>query len=59
MRKWFFSDTYFDILKIESFGSEELPRLHMKMLESQNFDEDMLVKPNNAYFGSNIELMFI
>ena len=46
MRKSFFSITDFDILKMESFGSEEHARLHTK---SQNFDEDMLVKPDNLH----------
>ena len=49
MRKSFFSVTDFDILKMESFGSEEHALLHTNLLKSQNFDEDMLVKPDNLH----------
>ena len=45
MRKSIFSDTDFDILKIESFGSEKLVRLYTNVLKSQTFDGDMSVKP--------------
>ena len=51
MRKSFFSDTDFDILKMESFGSEERVRLHTNRLKSQNFDEEMLVKPDNLHIS--------
>ena len=47
MRKSFFSVTDFDILKMESFGSEEHALFHMNLLKSQTFDEDILVKPGN------------
>ena len=49
MRKSCFSDTDFDILKMESFGSAEFARLHANLLKSQNFDDDMLVKPDNLH----------
>ena len=49
MRKSFFSVIDFDILKMESFGSEEHALLHKTLFKSQNFDEDMLVKPDNLH----------
>ena len=49
MRKSFFSDTDFNILKMVSFGSEELACLYMNLLKSQNFDEDVLDKPDNLH----------
>ena len=49
MRKSFFSVTDFDILKMESSGSGEHALLHTNLLKSQNFDEDMLVKPDNLH----------
>lgn len=32
---------------MESFGSQEPARLHTDLLKSQNFDEEMLVEPDN------------
>ena len=55
MRKSFFSDTDFDILKMESFGSVELARLYTSLLKSQNFDENMLVKPDNLHNSIQIK----
>ena len=49
MSKSFFSDTTLDILKIESFGSKELTRLHTNLSQFQNYDEKMLVKPGNLH----------
>ena len=55
MRKSFFSVTDFDVLKMESFGSEEHALLHTNLLKSQNFDEDMLVKPDNLHNSIQME----
>ena len=49
MRKSFFSDNDFNILKMESFGSMEFARLHTNLLKSQNLEEDMLVKLDNLH----------
>ena len=49
IRKLFFGDTDFDILKMESLGSEELARFHTNLLKSQNFNEEMLFKPDNLH----------
>ena len=57
MRKSFFSVTDFDILKMESFGSEEHALLHTNLLKSQNFDEDMLVKPDNLHNSIQMKKM--
>ena len=54
MRKSIFSDTDFDILKIDSFGSEELIRLYTNVLKSQTFDGDMSFKPVN--FPNSIQM---
>ena len=53
----FFSVTDFDILKMESFGSEEHARLHTNLLKSHNFDEDMLVKPDNLHNSVQVKNM--
>ena len=57
MRKSFFNVTDLDILKMESFGSEEQPLLHTNLLKSQNFDEDMLVKPDNLHNSVHMKKM--
>ena len=57
MRKSFFSVTDFDILKMESFGSEEHALLHTTLLKSQNFDKDMLVKPGNLHNSVQMKKM--
>ena len=58
MCKSFFSDTNFDILKMESFGSEELALLYTNMLKSQNFDGDMSVKPNNLHNSIQMKQLY-
>ena len=47
MRKSFFQ---FGFLKMGSFGSKELIRLHLNLFQSQNYDEEILVKPDNFHF---------
>ena len=57
IRKSFFSVTDFDVLKMESFGSEEHILLLTNLLKSQNFDEDMLVKPDKLHNSIQMKKM--
>ena len=57
MRKSFFIVTDFDILKMGSFGIEEHALHHTNQLKSQNFFDDMLVKPDNLHNSVQMKKM--